>query len=149
MSILLLVMCLGSLSEEVDSIRDEYRFSGYTFQWSRGLYLSMYEPVSILIYPDAGLEGVLCGVGGDAVLDLHLELNRGNVIIIDESPDDLPVLQFVTGEEPGAYSVEVTALEMLYGATADSVYVFFAMRPVVEEIEFLVSVEPDSAITGE
>ena len=149
MSFLLLVLCLGSLSEEVDSVRDEYRFSGYTFQWSRGLYLSVYEPVSFLIYPDAGLEGVLCAVGGEAVLDLHLELNRDNVIIIDEEPDDLPVLQFTTGEEPRAYSVEVTALEMLYGATAESVYVFFAMRPVVDEIDFLVSVEPDSAITGE
>ena len=149
MSLLLLVLCLSFLSDEVDSIKDEYRFNGYAFQWSRGLYLSIDEPVSFLIYPGSDLEGVLCGVGGDAVLDLHLELIRGNVIIIDENPDDLPVLQFTTGQEPMACSVEITVREILYGATAESVYVFFAMRPVVEEMDFTVPVEPDSAITGE
>ncbi len=149
MSIILLMTCLCSLSEEVESFQDEYFFSGYTSQWSRALYLSISEPFTILIYPGPNLEGVLCGVGGNAVLYLGLELNGGNLNIVDKDSADLPVLQFITGSEPVAYTVTVTALDMLYGATAESVYVFFAMRPFEQELENSVPVEPDSAITGE
>ncbi len=149
MGIFLLVSCFCFLSEEVDSFQEEYRFSGYTFQWRRGLYLPVGEPVTFLIFPGANLEGVLCGAGGDAVFNLCLELRGGGLNIIYEEPDDLPVLRFATGPKPIAYSVTVTALDMLYGATADSAYVFFAMRPVVEVIENSVPAEPDSAITGE
>ncbi len=149
MGVLLLISSLCVLSEEVDTFLDEYRFNGYTFQWSSGLYLSIGEPVTFLIYPRADLEGVLCGIGGDAILDLHLELLGGEVDIIDDHPDDLPVLHFVTGSDSVSYTVSVTALDMLYGASTDSVYVFCAMRPVKEELDILDPVEPDSAITGE
>lgn len=149
MGMILLISCLCVLSEEVDMFLDEYRFNGYTSQWSRGLYLTVDEPSSFLIFPGAGLEGVLCGIGGDAVLDLRLELQGVGLNIIDEEPDDLPVLRFATGSEPVAFVVTVVVLDMLYGATADSACVFFAMRPVVEELENSVPVEPDSAITGE
>lgn len=149
MNILLLVSCLCALSEELDSFLEEYRFNGYTFQWSRGLYLTVNEPTSFFIFPGADIEGVLCGVGGDAVFDLHLELRGGGLNIIDEDPDDLPVFQFATGPKSAAYIVTVTALDMLYGSTTDSAYVFFAMRPMLEKIENSVPVEPDSAITGE
>ncbi|MCD4706597.1 MAG: hypothetical protein K8S62_02535 [Candidatus Sabulitectum sp.] len=149
MSIFLLVSCLCVLLEEVDSFQEEYCFSGYTFQWCRGLYLSVDEPATFLIFPRANLEGVLCGIGGDAVFDLRLELRGGGLNITYEEPDDLPVLQFATGPKSAAYRVTVTARDMLYGATADSAYVFFAMRPAVEIIENSVPVEPDSAITGE
>ena len=149
MSLLLLITCLCSLSEEVDSFLDEYRFNGYTSQWSKGLYLAVQEPTTFYIYPGANLEGVLCGAGADAVLDLHLELRGGGLITIDEDPDDLPVLLFSTGTVPAPYTVTVAVQDILYGASADSVYVFFAMRPLVEELDNLVPVEPDSAITGE
>lgn len=149
MGILLLITSLCVLSEEVDTFLDEYRFNGYTFQWSSGLYLSIGEPTTFFIYPRANLEGVLCGIGGDAILDLHLELHGGGVDIIDDNPDDLPVLYFVTGPEPASYTVSVTALDMLYGARTDSVYVFCAMRPVRDELDILDPVEPDSAIMGE
>lgn len=149
LSIFLLVACLCSLSEEVESLMDDYGFVGYSFQWNRGLYLHMNEPYTFLIYPGINLEGVLCGVGGDAVFDLQMELHGGGLNIIDTEPDDLPVLRFVTGSESVAYGVTVTASDMLFGATADSVYVFFAMRPVTEKIENSVPGEPDLAITGE
>lgn len=149
MSLFLLITCLCSLSEEVDSFLDEYRFNGYASQWSKGLYLTVQEPTTFFIYPGANLEGVLCGAGADAVLDLHLELRGGGLITIDEDPDDLPVLLFSTGAAPVAYSVTVSVRDILYGASADSVYVFFAMRPVIGEPDNLVPVNPDSAITGE
>jgi len=128
---------------------DDYRFNGYSSQWNRGLYLHLNEPYSFLIYPGINLEGVICGVGGDAVFDLQMELRGGDVNIIDTEPDDLPVLRFATGSASTVYSVTVTAGDMLYGVTADSVYVFFAMRPVTMEIENSVPGEPDLAITGE
>ena len=149
MIIFLLVTCLCTLSEGVVSLMDDYRFAGYSFQWNRGLYLHVDEPYTFLIYPGINLEGVLCGVGGNAVFDLQMELHRGDLNIIDTEPDDMPVLRFVTGSEPVAYGVTVTAVDMLYGATADSVYVFFAMRPLTVKIENSVPGEPDLAITGE
>ncbi|MEA3267306.1 MAG: hypothetical protein U9P42_10250 [Candidatus Fermentibacteria bacterium] len=149
MSVFLLVACLCSLSEEVESFMDDYGFAGYSSQWSRGLYLDVNESYTFLIYPGVNLEGVLCGVGGKAVFDLQMELHGGGLNIIDTEPDDFPVLRFVTGPGLVAYSVTVTAVDMLYGATADSVYVFFAMRPVTVKIENSVPGEPDLAITGE
>lgn len=149
MGIFLLAVSLCSLSEEVESLMDEYRFNGYSSQWGRGLYLHVDDPYTFLIYPGINLEGVLCGVGGNAVFDLQMELHGGGLNIIDTEPDDLPVLRFSTGSASVAYEVTVTALDMLYGATADSIYVFFAMRPVAVKIENSVPGEPDLAITGE
>ena len=149
MGVLLLISSLCVLSEEVDTFLDEYRFNGYTFQWSSGLYLSIGEPTTFFIYAGADQEGVLCGIGGDAIFDLQLELLGGGVDIIDDNPDDLPVIQFVTGPEPVSYTVSVTALDMLYGARTDSAYVFCAMRPVRDELDISDPVEPDSAIMGE
>lgn len=130
---------------------DEYGFNGYTFQWSRGLYLTVGEPSTINIYPGSNLEGVLCGLGGDSILDLHLELSGGGLITIDEERDDLPVLQFATGDEQIAYVVTVEARDLLFGAAADSAYVFYVLRPVTAVLEPNISapVDPDSAITGE
>lgn len=149
MFFVLLVFVLGSLSEEADSFMNEYLFNGYSSQWSRGVYLSAGEPLSFLIYPGPNLEGVLCGLGGNAIYDLRLELRGGGMNTIDEQPDDLPVLQFVTGSDSVAYTVTVTAVEMLYGARADSAYIFFAMRPVLKDTANSVPVETDSEITGE
>jgi len=149
MGILLLLSALCALSEEVDSFLDEYRFNGYTIQWSRGLYLTLEEPCSLWVFTRPDLEGVVGAAGGDSVFDLDLELRGRDMIITDELPDDLPVLRFTTGSEPQAFSVVVNIREMLYGATADSAYVFCALKPVVEEIDTLVPVYPDSAITGE
>jgi hypothetical protein len=145
----LLVFVLGSLSEEADSFMNEYMFNGYSSLWSRGVYLHEGEPVSFLIYPCPNLGGVLCGLGGKAIYDLRLELQGDGMNIIDEQPDDLPVLQFATGSDPVAYTVTVTAAEMLYGERADSAYIFFAMRPVLKDTEKSVPVETDSEITGE
>jgi hypothetical protein len=149
MTILLLVFAVGTLSEEVNSFMDEYRFNGYTSQWCSGVYLSLHEPVSFQIYPSSNLAGVVCGVGGGAVFDLRLELTGGGVSIIDNKPDDMPVLEFNTGSGAAAYTVTVTAMDMLYGAIADSAFVFFAMRPVQAGFENSVPVKPDSVITGE
>lgn len=151
MGMLLLAICVCSLSGEVETFMEEYLFNGYSLQWSRGIYLTVDEPKTFLIYPGSDLEGVLCGAGGNAILDLRLELQGGGLNIIDDEPDDLPVLPFTSGSGSVAYSVTVTALDMLYGATADSAYVFFAMRPVIAEVENSVPVvlEPDSAIMGE
>ncbi len=143
MGILLLITCLCSLSEEVDTFLDAYRFNGYTFQWSRGLYLPVGEPLTVFIYPGNNLEGVLCGVGGPNLLDLQLELQGGELNIIDEERDDLPVLRFATGAETVAYKVTVTALDMLHGASADSAYIFLALKPVMNELNNTVPVEPD------
>ena len=129
--------------------QDEYRFNGYTNQWRTGLYLPLNEPVTILIYPEGNHEGVLCGVGGSNTLNLDLELHGGGLNIIDEYQDDLPVLGFATGVDSTAYTITVTALDMLHGATADSSYIFFALKPVFLAIDTLIPVEPDSAITGE
>ncbi len=143
------VFILGSLSSEADSFMNEYLFNGYSFQWSRGVYLSVGEPLSLIIYPGPNLEGVLCGLGGNAIYDLCLELRGGKTNTIDEQPDDLPVIQFATGSGSVAYTITVTAKEMMYGATADSAYIFFAMRPALEDTMNSVPVETDSEITGE
>jgi len=149
MVFVVLTLVLGSLSDEADSFMNEYLFNGYSSQWNRGVYLSAGKPFSFIIYPGPNLEGVLCGLGGNAIYDLRLELRGGKRNTIDGRSDDLPVLQFVTDSSSVAYTVTVTAVEMLYGATADSAYVFFAMRPVLKEIENSVPVETDSEITGE
>ncbi len=146
---LLLITCLCSLSEEVDTFLDAYRFNGYTYQWSKSLYLPVGEPLTVFIYPGNNLEGVLCGVGGKDLLDLHLELQGGGLNIIDGERDDLPVLRFATGDETVAYKVTVTALDMIHGATADSAYIFFALKPVINELNNTAPAEPDLAITGD
>lgn len=142
MAIFLLISSLCILSEEVDNFLNEYRFNGYSAQWSKALYLSINEPVSFLLFPRVGYEGVICGIGGNSILDLRLELRAGGLNIVDEEPDDIPVLQFTTGAELAVFRVTVTALDMLYGETADSAYVFCALRPITDELEISVPVEP-------
>jgi hypothetical protein len=149
MGILLLASALCVLSEEVDSFLDEYRFNGYAFQWSRGLYLALEEPCTLWVSILPGFEGVISAAGGEDIFDLGLELRGGDMIIVDEEPDDMPVLRFVTGPEPEVYRAVITIREMLYMSTADSAYVFFALKPVIENIDTLVPAGPDSAITGE
>ncbi len=149
MGFILLMICFCSLSEEVQEFQDAYHFNGYTNQWRTGLYLTINEPVTITIFPDGYHEAVLCGVGGSSTLNLDLELRGGGLNIIDEYLDDLPVLAFATEADSTAYTITVTVLDMLHGATADSAYVFLALKPVFMEIDTLIPVEPDSAITGE
>jgi hypothetical protein len=139
----LLAVLSGSLSEEVQGFMDEYRFSGYTVLWSRGLYLPLNEPVTLWIYPPPGHTGVLCGAGGETVYDLYMELSGPFGIIRDEYPDDLPVLEFQTGESVEVLTVMVNARDMLYGATADSAYVFFALKPVPQEPENTNPAQPE------
>lgn len=91
----------------------------------------------------------MCGAGGEAVLDLSMELMTPEVNITDEYPDDLPVIRFSTTDQRALIRVVVEAVDMLYGATADSAYVFCAMREKQIEIEILNPALPDSAIQGE
>lgn len=128
----LLVLCalFGSLRQEVSQFLAEYSFNGYTVQWSRGLYLTIGEPHTIWMFPAGNLEGVVCAVGGETVLDILMELSGPELIITDDTRDDLPVIPFSTGEESGLFRVTVTARDMLFGSQADSVYVFTSFREV-------------------
>lgn len=129
MLILLLVLS-GSLSQEVSEFLAEYEFAGFTHQWSRGLYLDIAEPCTLWLFLRENLEGAVCAAGGESVLDVHMELSGPEVDIIDEYRDDMPVLQFDTGESPGLFRVVVSARDMLYGIQTDSVYVFCALMEV-------------------
>ncbi len=123
-----LLMLFGSLAGEVDGFLEEYAFHGYTIQWSRPLYLSLGDPCTLWTFPPGELRGVVSAAGGPSVLNLEMELITPYVNITDEFPDDLPVLEFSTGSEPGLCRVVVTAADMLFGATADSAYVFCALQ---------------------
>ena len=145
-----LLLCLTvSLGEEVGSFLEEYSFQGYARQWSRPLYLPLGEPCTLWVFAPESLEGVMCGVGGEAVLDLSMELMTPELNITDEFPDDLPVLRFSTQDHAVLIRVVVEAVDMLYGATADSAYVFCAMRETQIEDEILNPAVPDSTIQGE
>ncbi len=145
-----LLLCLTiSLSEDVSSFLDEYSFQGYTCQWRRGLYLTIDEPCTLWVFSPESLQGVVCGAGGEAVLDLQMELFTPEVNITDEYPDDLPVLSYSTGDIQVLTRVVVEVTDMLYGASAESVYVYSAMRPLHHDDEILIPAEPDSTIQGE
>ena len=144
MIFILLLSLSASLRNEVAGFMQEYGFQGYTIQWSRGLYLQLDQPREIWVPVPGNLQGVFCGVGGDKVLNLHMELSTPEGNITDEYPDDLPVLSFETGDIEELVRVTVTAEDILFGELSDSVYVFFAMgeKPLEEEISD--SAEPDS-----
>ena len=152
---LILLSLTASLAEEVDVFMADYYYNGYTSQFVKALYLEVSQPVTFRIYPNQNYEGVVCGVGGITVFNLKLELIGGGGNITDEYLDDLPVLEFSTDEGSLDYIVTVTANDFLFGSTADSAYVFFAMRPIETETEIedeiydFVPEEPDSAIIGE
>ncbi len=82
-----------------------------------------------------------------------MELIGAGRNITDEYQDDLPVLEFSTDQGSLDYIVTVSAADYLFGSTADSAYVFLAMRPmeieIDNEINDFVPEEPDSAIIGE
>lgn len=128
MYLLLLCTVFGSLHQEVSQFLAEYSFNGYTVQWNKGLYLAIGEPCTLWMFPNSNLEGVVCAAGGSTVLDISMELSGPDVDISDETRDDMPVIPFSTGDEPGLYRVTVTARDMLFGSTADSVYVFSSLR---------------------
>lgn len=122
----------------------EYSYQGYTSQWKRALYLPLDEPFILWAYIPADMTGAVCGVGGEAVFDLSMELTAPGVNITDEYPDDLPVLYFSTDSIPVRARLTVEAADMLYGAQAESVYVFYAMKAIEPEEELTVTAEPDS-----
>jgi hypothetical protein len=142
----MLIILLGSLRSEVGEMLEVYSFNGYTIQWSRGLYLSIGEPCTLWTFPGEMLQGVVAATGGDSVLSLRLELTGTGMNTTVEGPDDLPVIEFSTGEEQSPTVVVIEALDMLFGATSDSAYVFIALR---HENEVLDPAMPDSAIQGE
>lgn len=149
MGLFLILLVTGSLSEEVGTFLDEYTFQGYTGQWVRALYLPLDEPCTLWVFTRENLQGVVCGAGGEAVYDLYMELSTPEVNITDEYSDDLPVLPYSTGDQPQLTRIVVEVADMLYGAAAESVYVFSAMRQMEPEHEIMIPVEPDSAIQGE
>lgn len=128
----LLVFCaiFGSLRQEVSQFLAEYSFNGYTVQWSRGLYLTIGEPGTLWLFLRGNLQGVVGAAGGETILDVSMELSGPDMNITDSTRDDLPVIPFSTGDEPGLYKVTVTARDMLFGSQADSVYVFTSLREV-------------------
>ncbi len=152
---LILLSLTVSLAEEVDVFMADYYYNGYTSQFVKALYLEGTQSVTLRIYPNQNYEGVVCGVGGSTIFDLHLELIGGGRNITDEYQDDLPVLEFSTDQGSLDYIVTVSAVDFLFGSTSDSAYVFLAMRPIEIEIEIdneindFVPEEPDSAIIGE
>jgi len=143
---LILFALLGTLSSEVKDILADYSFNGYTIQWSRGLYLYIGEPCTLWTFPGEMLEGVTGALGGDSVLSLSMELPGTGMNTTDKQYDDLPVLEFRTGEVQVVTEVVIEVMDMLYGATSDSAYVFFALR---HQNEFIDPALPDSAIQGE
>lgn len=153
MGALIILSLFASLSEEVDVFMADYYYNGYTSQFQKALYLEGDQPITFRIYPGQNYEGVVCGVGGSTIFNLQLELIGSEWNIRDEYPDDLPVIEFSTEEGSLDYIVTVSAADFLYGSTADSAYVFLAMRPIELEIEDdiydSVPEEPDSAIIGE
>lgn len=111
--------------------------------------MSVEEPCTLWMFVPESLQGVACGAGGEAVLDLYMELSAPGVYTTDEYLDDLPVLQFSTGDSPVLVRVVVEASDMLYGANADSAYVFSAMRKMQHEDEIMNPAEPGSTIQGD
>lgn len=78
-----------------------------------------------------------------------MELLTPDVNITDEYPDDLPVLSYSTGDIQVLTRVVVEVADILYGASAESVYVYSAMRRLQPDDEILIPAEPDSTIQGE
>ena len=69
--------------------------------------------------------------------------------ITDGYPTDLPVLHYETGQSGALTMIVVEVSDILFGASADSVYVYSAMREVPSILEVTTPAQPDSAIQGE
>ena len=146
--LLLLLLTMG-LGDEVAGFLEEYSFQGYTRQWSRALYLELEEPCTLWVFSPGNLQGVVCAAGGDSVLNLRMELSTPDVNITDGYPNDLPVLHYETGQSGALTMIVVEVSDILFGASADSVYVYSAMREVPSILEVTTPAQPDSAIPGE
>ncbi len=106
---------------------------GYDVFQYRGVVLRLDESMDLPVTLHAEGDHIFGALGGPNAMIIRMELMKGDRVILQCGTDDLPLLHLPADSAAMVTHMRLTATDMIYGARAESVYVYEAVRPVDPE----------------
>jgi len=119
-----------SLNGEVARWLGSLANRGYTVFQYHGLYLDLNTAATVPITIQASGEAIFGAMGGARALVVKMELLSGEEILYRCGTDDLPMVHLPADSAGMVSDMRLEVTDMTHGATAESVFVYAAVKPV-------------------
>lgn len=103
---------------------------GYTVFQYHGMFLELNATATVPVTLQAEGEGIFGAMGGARALVVKMELLSGDEVLYQCGTDDLPMIHLPADSARMVSHVRLSITDMTHDATAESVFVYAAVKPV-------------------